>query len=91
MPLDTFTYYLLKVGFIPPLRAHLASRNNIVLGENALKILKLQSEGKSSADIAKELKISEATVKYHNKETYRKLGVRNKAAAITEARKRKLI
>lgn len=23
MPLDTFTYYLLKVGFIPPLRAHL--------------------------------------------------------------------
>lgn len=25
MPLDTFTYYLLKVGFIPPLRAHQAS------------------------------------------------------------------
>lgn len=24
MPLDTFTYYLLKVGFIPPLRAHWA-------------------------------------------------------------------
>ena len=71
--------------------SYLTSRNNIVLGENALNILKLQSEGKSSADIAKELKISEATVKYHNKETYRKLGVRNKAAAITEARKRKLI
>ena len=71
--------------------SYLVSRNNIVLGENALQILKLQSEGKSSADIAKELKISEATVKYHNKETYRKFGVRNKAAAITEARKRKLI
>lgn len=71
--------------------SYLASRNNIVLSEHALEILKLQSEGKSSADIAKELKISEATVKYHNKETYRKLGVRNKAAAITEARKRKLI
>nr|WP_291817374.1 LuxR C-terminal-related transcriptional regulator [Blautia sp.] len=53
--------------------SYLASKNNIVLGENALKILKLQSVGKSSADIAKELKISEATVKYHNKETYRKL------------------
>lgn len=26
MPLDTFTYYLLKVGFIPPLRAHLVLR-----------------------------------------------------------------
>ena len=71
--------------------SYLASRNKIVLSEHALEILKLQSEGKSSADIAKELKISEATVKYHNKETYRKLGVRNKAAAITEARKRKLI
>ena len=71
--------------------SYLVSRNNIVLGENALQILKLQSEGKSSADIAKELKISEATVKYHNKETYRKFGVRNKVAAITEARKRKLI
>lgn len=65
--------------------------SHIMLSENALRILKLQSEGKSSADIAEELKISEATVKYHNRETYRKLGVRNKAAAITEARKRKLI
>ena len=44
--------------------SYLASRNNIVLSEHALEILKLQSEGKSSADIAKELKISEATVKY---------------------------
>ena len=37
------------------------------------------------------LKLSEATVKYHNKETYRKLGVKNKTAAIAEAKKRKLI
>ena len=28
MPLDTFTYYLLKVGFIPPLRAHLDLQKN---------------------------------------------------------------
>ncbi|MBU5479845.1 LuxR C-terminal-related transcriptional regulator [Blautia sp. MSJ-19] len=67
------------------------SKNNVALGENALRILWLQSEGMSSGDIAKELKISEATVKYHNKETYRKLGVRNKAAAIAEAKKRRLI
>lgn len=26
MPRDTFTYYLLKVGFMPPLRAHWASQ-----------------------------------------------------------------
>lgn len=28
MPHDTFTYYLLKVGFMPPLRAHLVLREN---------------------------------------------------------------
>ncbi len=27
MPHDTFTYYLLKVGFMPPLRAHLTCHN----------------------------------------------------------------
>ena len=63
----------------------------ISLSENALQILKMQSEGLSAADIAEKLKLSEATVKYHCRETYRKLGVKNKAAAITEAKKRKLI
>ena len=63
----------------------------ISLSGNALQILKMQSEGLSAADIAEKLKLSEATVKYHCRETYRKLGVKNKAAAITEAKKRKLI
>ena len=63
----------------------------VLLSENALQILKMQSEGLSAAVIAEQLKLSEATVKYHCRETYRKFGVKNKAAAITEARKRKLI
>ena len=63
----------------------------IVLSENAVKILKYQSEGLSSAAIAEKMKLSEATVKYHSRETYRKLGVKNKTAAIAEAKKRKMI
>ena len=64
---------------------------HIVLSSNATRILKLQEEGLSASEIAAMLKLSEATVKYHNKETYRKLGVKNKTAAIAEAKKRKLI
>ena len=63
----------------------------IALSTNAVKILKLQAEGMASAAIAQSMKLSEATVKYHCRETYRKLGVKNKTAAIAEARKRKLI
>lgn len=63
----------------------------IALSTNAVKILKLQAEGMASAAIAQSMKLSEATVKYHCRETYRKLGVKNKTAAIAEARRRKLI
>lgn len=62
-----------------------------VFGENALKILRLQAEGMSQAEIAAELGIKENTVKYHSKQTYKKLGVNSKTAAVTEARKRNLI
>ena len=65
--------------------------NRLVLSENAVKILKMQSQGLSSAAIAEKMNLSEATVKYHCRENYRKLGVNNKTAAIAEARKRKLI
>lgn len=65
--------------------------DEIILSENAVKILKYQSEGLSSAAIAEKMKLSEATVKYHSRETYRKLGVKNKIAAIAEAKERKMI
>ena len=65
--------------------------NQVVLAGNAIRILKMQMEGLSAAEIARKLKISEATVKYHSRETYRKLGVKNKTAAIAEAKKRKII
>lgn len=62
-----------------------------VFSENAIRILRLQAEGMSYEAIAKHLGIASATVKYHCKQTYKKLGVSGKAAAVTEARKRKII
>lgn len=61
------------------------------LPEQAVKVLKMQAEGLSTRAIAEHMGIKEATVKYHNKETYRKLGVSTRTAAVNEARKRKLI
>ena len=54
--------------------------------EAALSILRLQAEGKSYSQIAGELSIKTATVKYHAAENYRKLGVSGKADAVLAAR-----
>lgn len=59
--------------------------------ENAVKILRLQAEGFSTAEIARELNLKVENVKYHNKQNFKKLGVNSKTAAVTEARKRKII
>ena len=50
-----------------------------------------QSEGYSIEEIAEQMNLSKAGVKYYNQDTYKKLGVRGKAAALTEARNRRLI
>ncbi len=63
----------------------------IRLSERALMILRLQAAGMKNEAIAAELGMSVGNVKYHNTETYKKLGVKSKAAAITEARNRKWI
>lgn len=63
----------------------------IVLSENALNILRLQAEGYRTDQIAELLDITANTVKYHNRETYRKLNVSSKAAAVSEAKNRGLI
>ncbi|MGN0341747.1 MAG: response regulator transcription factor [Roseburia sp.] len=57
----------------------------------ALKILRLQAEGMSVERIAEQMGLSKAGVKYYNQKTYKKLGVNNKAAAVAEARNRRLI
>lgn len=64
---------------------------DIVLSKNALNILRLQAEGYPTGQIAELLDITSNTIKYHSKETYRKLGVSSKAAAVSEAKNRGLI
>ncbi len=67
------------------------TEGDIVLSENALNILRLQAEGYRVEEIAKYLHITSSTVKYHSRETYRKLGVSGKASAVNEAKNRGLI
>ena len=77
-------------GFYP---AYLKEKQegNVVLSDKALKVLRLQAEGMSVEKIARQLGLSKAGVKYYNQETYKKLGVKNKTAAVTEARNRRLL
>ena len=63
----------------------------MILTDKALKILRMQAEGMSVEEIAKQLDLSKAGVKYYNQETYKKLGVNNKSAAVAEAINRRLI
>lgn len=65
--------------------------SEISLSQHALHILSLQARGMTIDQIAALLHISPSTVKYHCRETYRKLGVSDKAAAVSEAKNRKII
>ena len=56
-----------------------------------IDILELVAKGKSNKEIAKELWISEATVKTHMLHLFGKLGVADRTAAVTEALRRGVI
>ena len=51
------------------------------LTDRELEILKLVSEGHTNGRIARELWVTEQTVKFHLSNTYRKLGVANRTEA----------
>lgn len=59
--------------------------------EHALAVLRLQGKGLSVSEIASQLSLSVETVRYHNKQNYRKLGVSGKAEAVLAARNLKLL
>ena len=65
--------------------------DHVQLSDKALMVLRLQAEGLNVEQIARQLNLSKAGVKYYNQETYRKLGVSNKAAAINEAKNRRFL
>jgi ATP/maltotriose-dependent transcriptional regulator MalT len=61
------------------------------LTERELKVLTLVAAGSTNREAARTLFISEATVKTHLLHAYAKLGVRDRAAAVSEAYKRGLL
>jgi len=62
-----------------------------VLSGREVQLLELLATGMSNRAMAKQLFISEATVKTHLVHIYSKLGVDNRTAAIAEATKRRII
>lgn len=55
------------------------------------EVVRLMADGHSGRSIADSLYLSEATVKTHLVRIYRKLGVDNRAAAVSEAVRRGLL
>ncbi|MBI2980678.1 MAG: response regulator transcription factor [Chloroflexi bacterium] len=61
------------------------------LSERELVVLRLIADGVITRDIAKQLFLSEASVKRSVRIVFEKLGARNRSEAVSEAHKRKLI
>ena len=61
------------------------------LSERELDVLRLIAGGSTNREAAAQLFISESTVKTHLLHIYEKLGVRDRAAAVSEAYKRHLL
>ncbi len=61
------------------------------LTDREREVLRLIAEGKSLPEIAKELYLGVTTVKTHAQHLYEKLGVSDRAAAVAEAMRRRLI
>jgi len=62
-------------------------KEEVVLSENATKILRYLEQGTKQAVIMQELGLTEANVKYHIAQIYKKLNVNNRAEAVAEAKK----
>jgi DNA-binding NarL/FixJ family response regulator len=58
-----------------------ASRSQCPLTDRELEILRLVAQGHTNGRIARELWVTEQTVKFHLSNTYRKLGVANRTEA----------
>lgn len=61
------------------------------LSVQEMDVLRLLCQGKKNADIAKELFLSENTVKYHLKKVYQKLNAASRSEAIARAREERLV
>jgi DNA-binding NarL/FixJ family response regulator len=60
-------------------------RRRVDLTERELQVLRGMAEGKSNAEIGRDLYVSEDTVKTHARRLFRKLGARDRAHAVASA------
>lgn len=65
--------------------ASVVSGRRLALTERELQVLRGMAEGKSNAEIGRELFVSEDTVKTHARRLFRKLGARDRAHAVAAA------
>ncbi|WP_069163954.1 LuxR C-terminal-related transcriptional regulator [Nocardia altamirensis] len=61
-------------------------RADTTLSQREIEVLRLVADGRSNREIAKELFLSETTVKSHLVHIYAKLGVRSRTSAVARAR-----
>ena len=80
----------LTAGLVSEIRVRRASETP-VLTDREREILGMIAAGKSLPEIAKELYLGVTTVKTHVQHLYEKLGVSDRAAAVAEAMRRRLI
>jgi two-component system, NarL family, nitrate/nitrite response regulator NarL len=80
----------LASGLVSEIRMR-AAHDAPALTEREREILRLIAEGKSLPEIAKQLFLGVTTVKTHVQHLYEKLGVSDRAAAVAEAMRRRLI
>jgi len=74
-------------------RRHTSARSSTVreLSDREIEVLQLVADGKSNKEVAKELTISEKTVKAHLRSIFRKLEVGDRAQAVATAMRRGLV
>jgi DNA-binding NarL/FixJ family response regulator len=70
---------------VPQQRGDTVVRRRVDLTERELQVLRGMAEGKSNAEIGRELFVSEDTVKTHARRLFRKLGARDRAHAVASA------
>jgi two-component system nitrate/nitrite response regulator NarL len=80
----------LTSGLVTEIRMR-ADHDAPALTKRESEILRLIADGKSIPEIAKELYLGVTTVKTHVQHVYEKLGVSDRAAAVAEAMRRRLI
>lgn len=71
--------------------AQLRQPETEALSARELEVLRLVAEGLSNPEIAKRLFVAPSTIKTHLERAYGKLGVNDRAAAIAQAKDRKLL